>query len=79
MALVGLSVISIFKCKCHYKSRDIEAVEKMMVGELLQIMENHHSLWMNLCLLYFLSIFHAVSSQIASLVPNTLAIAGDCW
>ena len=23
MALVGLSVISIFKCNCHYKSRDI--------------------------------------------------------
>ena len=23
MALVGLSVISIFTCNCHYKSRDI--------------------------------------------------------
>ena len=41
MALVGLGVISIFKCKRHYKSRDIgesctertEPPQKMMIGE----------------------------------------------
>ena len=42
MALVCLGVISIFKCKRHYKSRDIgesctertEPPQKMMIGEL---------------------------------------------
>ena len=42
MVLVGLGVISIFKCKRHYKSRDIgesctkrtEPAQKMMIGEL---------------------------------------------
>ena len=42
MALVGLGVISIFKCKRHYKSRDIggsctkrtQPSQKMMIGEL---------------------------------------------
>ena len=45
MALVGLGVISIFKCKRHYKSRDIgesctkrtEPAQKMMIGELRRI------------------------------------------
>ena len=45
MALVGLGVISIFKCKRHYKSRDIgesytkrtEPPQKMMIGELWRI------------------------------------------
>ena len=45
MALVRLGVISIFKCKRHYKSRDIgesctertEPPEKMMIGELRRI------------------------------------------
>ena len=45
MALVGLGVISIFKCKRHYKSRDIgesctertERPQKMMIGELRRI------------------------------------------
>ena len=44
MALVGLGVISIFKCKRHYKSRDIgescsERTEpaQMMIGELRRI------------------------------------------
>ena len=45
MAVVGLGVISIFKSKRHYKSRDIgesctertEPAQKMMIGELRQI------------------------------------------
>ena len=68
MALVGLGVISIFKCKRHYQSRDIgesctkgtEPPQKIMIGELSPI-------WVSLCLLYFLCTFHEVSLQIGSL------------
>ena len=63
MALVGLGVISIFKCKRHYKSHDIgescpkktEPAQKMMISEL------------SLPLGEFICTFHEVSLQIASL------------
>ena len=47
MTHVGLSVISIFKCKRHYKSCDIGKDD----GQ--RIMANYYSLCVNLCLLYF--------------------------
>ena len=71
MALVGLGVISIFKCKRHYKSRDIgesctkrtEPAQKMMVGELRRL-----SLPLDeFMFVVLLCIFHEVSLQIASL------------
>ena len=79
MAFVGLDVISIFKCKRHYKSRDIgescikrtEPAQKMMIGELSL------PLGVSLCLLYFLCTFHEVSLQIASLASGMLGTAGD--
>ena len=78
MALVGLGVISIFKCKRHYKSRDIG--ESCTKGQSLHRRwwsANYHSLWVSLCLLYFLCTLHEVSLQIASLAWGTLATAGD--
>ena len=76
MALVGLGVISIFKCKRHYKSRDIgesctertEPVQKMMIGELSLPLGK----FMFVVLFMY---FHEVSLQIASL--GRLATAGD--
>ena len=68
MALVGLGVISIFKCKRHYKPRDIgesctertEPPQKMMIGELsLPLGE--------FMFVVLLCTFHEVSLQIASL------------
>ena len=37
----------------------------------------YHSLWVSLCLLYFLCTLHELSLQIASLAQGTLATAGD--
>ena len=71
MALVGLGVISIFKCKRHYKSRDIgEGCTKDRActeDDDRRITAIYYSLWVSLCLLYFLCTFHEVSLQIASL------------
>ena len=64
MALVGLNVISIFKCKCHYKSHVLrEILEKKMDGEL----------FLPLGELYILCIHHAVRLQIATLAWSMLS------
>ena len=73
MALVGLGVISIFKSKRHYKSRDIgESCTERTEDDDRRITANYHSLCVSLCLLYFLCTFHEVSLQIASLAWGTL-------
>ena len=67
MAFVGLGVISIFKSKRHYKSSDIgESCTERTEDDDRRITANYHSLWVSLCLLYFLCTFHEVGLQIAS-------------
>ena len=75
MALEGLSVITLFKCKCHYRSCVyLGIIQEMMVDKLRKNITP--SEWV-LCLLYFIS--YAVSLQITSLVQSTLSAmaAGD--
>ena len=66
MALVGLSIISVFKCKHHYRSHVLrEILEKMMDGSPSGLV---------LYFLYILCIRHAVSLQIATLAWNILQV-----
>ena len=68
-------------CSDSHKSRDIgESCTKMTAStedDDWRITANYHSLWVSLCLLYFLYTFHEVSLQIASLAWGILATAGD--
>ena len=73
MALVGLGIISIFKCKRHYKSRDIgesstkkrtEPSQKIMIGKLRRIITPSGQVYVYCTCLCTL---HEVSLQIASL------------
>ena len=81
MALVGLGIISILKCKRHCKSCDIgesctkrtELAQKMMIDELRWIITT--SEWVYVCCT-FLCTFHEVSLKIASLVWGSLETAG---
>ena len=71
MVLVGLSIISIFKCKRHYRSR-IKLRDNGEDGGW-QTTVNYPSVCGGiLCLLYFIIIYYVVSLQIASLAPSIM-------
>ena len=67
---MGLSVISIFKCKSHYRSRVLsDILEKTIDNELPLPLGDYVS-----CTL---SIPHAVTLQIATLAPVSTVATGD--
>ena len=59
MALVGLNIISIFKCKHHYRSGVLRKVPDRMLDSKFSL-----PLGEFLCFVYMLCILHVVSSKL---------------
>ena len=77
MALVDLSVISIFKCKYHYRSCVLrQIIKKMMNGNYSKL----SLFWVSFMFVVHLCklIPHTVNLQIASLVKSMPKRYG-CW